>query len=611
MANYRDIITGLRVPSQIPLDVKTHKYTLAEIETVSVEQAITYYAGMRVDIAENNKQYVWKEVLVGSEEQPTSNTYTYPSNYVIDGYTYSNKTFAFYEIVVSSDTPTPQPDDRIIYRTETPYLPMPGLQEYRTNWQYPLEPKEVDVNSTPQNYKNETFKQRPIASTTLKIFRAAESIFDPKTINPLWIEYYPNSRGEVEVVVGTEDLILEAIQDPTKDTIVIKPEITDEGPVIKFPTIPFPIDRNIDIIVPWKGDVIVKGPVTNAPIFSSGTGKIKFDLDSLTRLDFKNTKLAEGTAIQVVGGTIKANDLTSAFIKGNKDVSFKDVNLEFVNSTIVEATGSSKLTLDGGKLVSQSEILPVFKVADNNVTRFKNSNFSLSGSLSSLMLNEGGSDTEFEGINIEGNVNKVFAVSQGTESFSPAIAVNNSKLDKLVTTALFAGITHNEGVIAHKLKVNNTLLLNDEVLTNSVEGIKSTNSVVDGTIPDAPSGIPDAPSNGNTFARRNGAWVEISPGTGGDVSKQYVDNADEALSQRIDDLDAMLPVDLSDYVQRSELEALQGRVEVLEGQIDVGLQRFPSRVVARDNGIGNNQMFINTNNNHEDELTWFLDVVIL
>ena len=98
MPDFNDIPTGLRVPSQIPLDVKEYFATLADLINLGADnnKAFTYYKGFRAYCVETDKIYIWKEVEpeLGDGELPIP--FTYPNGVETYGVDYSNKTYNFY-----------------------------------------------------------------------------------------------------------------------------------------------------------------------------------------------------------------------------------------------------------------------------------------------------------------------------------------------------------------------------------------------------------------------------------------------------------------------------------------------------------------------------------
>ena len=100
MPDFNDIPTGLRVPAQIPLDIKEYFSTLADLINLGVDdnKAYTYYKGFRAYCVETDKIYIWKEVTpeLGSGELPVP--FTYPNGVETYGVDYSNKEYNFYEV---------------------------------------------------------------------------------------------------------------------------------------------------------------------------------------------------------------------------------------------------------------------------------------------------------------------------------------------------------------------------------------------------------------------------------------------------------------------------------------------------------------------------------
>lgn len=94
-----ELITGLEVQSQVPLDLKSVVNTLVELTTLGTNniKAYKYYAGLQIYCRENNKTYVWKEQI--QNQTGLLNTgFTYTTNYLVNGYNYNNKTFNLYLI---------------------------------------------------------------------------------------------------------------------------------------------------------------------------------------------------------------------------------------------------------------------------------------------------------------------------------------------------------------------------------------------------------------------------------------------------------------------------------------------------------------------------------
>lgn len=90
------IPTGLVIPSQVPLDNKLYflnENSLIDLG-ISNNLAYSYYKGMLVYCAEEETNYIWKEIQVGEIGLLPAN-FTYPSNWIKEGIDYSNKSYNF------------------------------------------------------------------------------------------------------------------------------------------------------------------------------------------------------------------------------------------------------------------------------------------------------------------------------------------------------------------------------------------------------------------------------------------------------------------------------------------------------------------------------------
>ena len=614
MAN-TNIPTSLSTSTQIPVDGKTYKNTLSEIITVNAEQAFTYYAGMIVTIAQNNKQYIWKEG--GAGETPVSNTYTYPNGQIVEGFDYSDKTFGFYEYNTSSNI-TPGPDDRTIYRAEGDNKPMPVINQSKVTWENIYVETTVGVADV-DNYATETLHFGPIASNSLSIFRQPQSSGE-NAENPIWIEYYPDASGGSPVLVGPNtpvNSIGEAIGEGMindGDTVIVYPG--EEGLAL-FPS--GPINRDITIVFPVETTIVKPDP--NLPIFSGGPGKNQsIKIPGRNNVFINNPIIGESTGgkftLEGNGTVVAADSLYPIFTTGKGsgnsfDLTIEGVNFKLGNTQLGEFEEGSSVKIKNSNIVSSNTTKPLFKTknADFNI---KASEFTLNNSgTSSVLIADVGSNVLIDNTEIKGSVDKVVAVASSDESTAPKVSFNNTNLESLQANTLFSGIDNDLGVIAESLKINNTLLINDTILADSVNGVKTTNIVVDGELPTPPGDF---------------------------ATKSYVDDQDALLSGRIDDLENQIPGDiLSDYetiannnlklefkADVTTVNSLTGRVETLEstaisldnrvadlegGIPPMDLQEFPSRDQAIE-VLPTRTLFINTNNSNEDKATWFIDVTI-
>ena len=99
MADYNNIPKGLKLTTQIPLDVKTYvadEATLAYLGTGD-NLAYTYYDGLRVFCIAERTNYEWREVQAGEENEGlVTLDFTYPDGLTAFGIDYSNKKYNFF-----------------------------------------------------------------------------------------------------------------------------------------------------------------------------------------------------------------------------------------------------------------------------------------------------------------------------------------------------------------------------------------------------------------------------------------------------------------------------------------------------------------------------------
>lgn len=119
MENVNDISTGLKIPSQVPLDAKTYFLNEAQLSNLGLSNNLvyTYYKGMLAYCAQENKTYRWREVL--SNEQATPflvSHFIYPNNWIVNGVDYSNKKYNFFleETPIASPVPNPEQLAKIV-----------------------------------------------------------------------------------------------------------------------------------------------------------------------------------------------------------------------------------------------------------------------------------------------------------------------------------------------------------------------------------------------------------------------------------------------------------------------------------------------------------------
>ena len=99
--NYNNLITGLRVQTQIPLDYKGYVQSEAALVDLgnSNNLAYTYHKGLLFFCKNEGTRYEWKEVITGEENTGLrTNDFVYPPNLIVDGVNYSNKRYNFYPV---------------------------------------------------------------------------------------------------------------------------------------------------------------------------------------------------------------------------------------------------------------------------------------------------------------------------------------------------------------------------------------------------------------------------------------------------------------------------------------------------------------------------------
>lgn len=102
MADFSNIPTGLKITSQIPLNVKEYCLNESTLSYLGVDDnlAYTYHKGITILCIEQNTIWQWREVLPGEENTgliPVD--FTYPSDLEdVYGINYSGKTYNFFEI---------------------------------------------------------------------------------------------------------------------------------------------------------------------------------------------------------------------------------------------------------------------------------------------------------------------------------------------------------------------------------------------------------------------------------------------------------------------------------------------------------------------------------
>lgn len=97
--DYTNIPLGMRVQSQIPLDVKTYKQSENELKNLGPNNnlAFTYMKGLIVYCIQEETRYEWKE-MTPDDIGLLDNNFIYPDNIVTFGIDYSNKEYNFVKV---------------------------------------------------------------------------------------------------------------------------------------------------------------------------------------------------------------------------------------------------------------------------------------------------------------------------------------------------------------------------------------------------------------------------------------------------------------------------------------------------------------------------------
>lgn len=103
MTDFNNIIGGLKIASQIPLDVKSVSTLESKIKLLGLNDnlAYTYYDGLKILCLDTRKTYEWRMVKTGEENTGllTLGDFTYPNGVVSYGLDYSNKKYNFFEVI--------------------------------------------------------------------------------------------------------------------------------------------------------------------------------------------------------------------------------------------------------------------------------------------------------------------------------------------------------------------------------------------------------------------------------------------------------------------------------------------------------------------------------
>lgn len=501
-----NIPSSLNTTTQIPVVSKTYKLLLSDITNVTTEQAFTYYAGMRVDVAENNKQYIWKEVVVGAT--PISNIYQYPANHIAGGYDYSNKSFAFYEVIVESENPGPVEDNRIIYKTEVYNVPYTGIPSMTNETFSPLYSQGSFDEPDEDNVQLSRYGISPISSNTLRVFRSPASIHNPSGMTvPVRIEMYPELPNAAIVGEGGQYGGIDAAIDDGHQNIVVLPgtdlndvRVGDHIPGLNLmlaPGVHF-TDRSdlgnllssgdSSLIVPRNAILETYAPIAN--INQSANLEIRGEGVIVAR----STSLINATNINNVVGASIAKSLVNIKISG--------VNIEMRDAQLAEVSNNVSLVIDNANLTSYNNTSNLIETSGANVYISNSRVHAENSNISNVISVSDSSTIDLRNVDTSGTFNNLVNVGEGITS-SLDIKVNN--ID--VTDTVFTNIVGTDGsstkIDFDKISINNIVKDNTGDITNIEDVI--INNVSNTTTPSVVT------TNIPLFKNKQDANVELPP----------------------------------------------------------------------------------------------------
>lgn len=108
MATFNNILLGLKVQSQIPLDVKGYSLSEDTLQDLGENNylAFSYHKGLTVFCLNEGTRWEWREPEIGETEIPLlAEDFIYPPNHSAFGVDYSNKAFNFFPYLVGAIGP--------------------------------------------------------------------------------------------------------------------------------------------------------------------------------------------------------------------------------------------------------------------------------------------------------------------------------------------------------------------------------------------------------------------------------------------------------------------------------------------------------------------------
>lgn len=440
-----NILNGLNVTSQTPLDTKTTVNILTDITNFGNgnEKVYTYYKSMRVRVIATDKEYVWKPI--NASETAVSPTFTYPQGHIVNGVDYSNTSYAFYEDT-SGNAPIGNDYKYKAMMTTEPYTREQGENtgSLDSSWSFTGPDENNDYVSN--------IGIRPIASRTLQVFNPPNNIGwggSANTAIPLRIELYPVDSVVVspDGADGTQFESIEGVQQavgrgeiaPPREIILIPPRngadhIRDFAPisfpstVVLAPGVTFNPDNALFTGTPnvRQGVRVESGAVlnlTNSPIVDAGVSTI-LNVEGTGRISNMSGGPMIGSAITGIAGR-------SASPSTGNGITIQDVALDITSGSIAEVGADTTLRINNSAITSTVNGVPLITTDSANL-ELSNLSLDLNNmSGGSFIEVSGASDVKVEGLTASGSLSNLIKVGSEEDGTS-TVNVKNSDLSKMV-----------------------------------------------------------------------------------------------------------------------------------------------------------------------------------
>lgn len=450
-----NILSSLNVATQKPLDGKTHRNNLSEIQNVDNSSAYMYYAGMIVTIASNNLQYVWKEVVL--DETPISNIFTYPVGHIVEGYNYGGKSFAFYKVKnESSQSQGKYYTTELVTRPYTAPSALGVSESIGSIYSH----KTTSQDPSDSNHTIETLHIRPIVSSSLQVYRMVTELDsqDGRDI-PLRIEYTgvnnPVQVGPDRKFKDVEEAILDGATNITLNPVEGNPFVI-KGPI------------TTDVVIHAPKDVVIQGPGNGLPIFSNNGAIQKFKIEDGANVKLKSPLLSLSNSgnFELSGKGSLQIETAQPLIKteGTGVIEIEDLSIVTNRATLASITEGGELNVKHVSINSESSN-QLFEVTDSKLN-ISNSDLKLKTVFA--VATSGSSETVFESVNVKGNVRTLISVAETSEGKSSSLLLNNSNLKDLDAEYLISTPDNPKNVNAEILKLNNTIVKDASNISNNI-----------------------------------------------------------------------------------------------------------------------------------------------